>query len=443
MLDFNPHLKKHLDNKSIELVGLIEKRKSIRKPQKKQGSLGARISAIEIQVDESINPIGSEIDSVGQKIDKWMEVKDYEIGFNRENYKEFKKLLTSIHRAKEINQLATQDFIEEVAFRWMIDVYQTQQAPQNLSTLITQSIEESILEQVYCFPIINLDINAIINIGKVQIKYFTEKDFNDLEESFPEDAKERVSFFRKRYQGNVVAAIAMRAHPKRAQQFALESCLLAVDVLKICSNTLFHPKTEISFDIDIRAKHPQSECLMHPKKIMNNLSFSSSREFTPLVIDQRYRLSMEPQLSTLSEFIGKPNDNELTNLILNAIRGFGDALTNNDLPKRVIELFSVFESLLLPAENAPIQDSLVKYGTKLITNDIEERTYLNTLIKEMYKIRSMMVHHGKRKDIDLGKLGKLQLALMRLILKLIEKNKTHKSKASIIKEIDDAINAAY
>jgi hypothetical protein len=61
----------------------------------------------------------------------------------------------------------------------------------------------------------------------------------------------------------------------------------------------------------------------------------------------------------------------------------------------------------------------------------------------MYSIRSSYVHHAIEIDFEIDDLSELQISVQNLIGRLIEKSREHTNKASILKEIDDAILDAY
>ena len=138
--------------------------------------------------------------------------------------------------------------------------------------------------------------------------------------------------------------------------------------------------------------------------------------------------------------------NELTELellIRNSIQHFAFSITIRNLNRRIVELFTLIESLILQDSNSPILESLTKYLSKILTKDINERKEIIKLIKEMYIIRSSYVHHALNKDFDTMKLGKFQVMIHMLIVKLIILSKSHQTKKTILNEIDEAILGAY
>jgi Apea-like HEPN len=134
---------------------------------------------------------------------------------------------------------------------------------------------------------------------------------------------------------------------------------------------------------------------------------------------------------------------ELENIIITGIISFSKAISNPDLHQRIVEIFSIFEFLLLKDEDQPIIESVTRYCSKLTSKSVEERKEIISLLKELYKVRSGMIHHAKRKKINNNKLTLFQVTLLVLLRKLINKSKTHKTKLSLIDEIDLEILKAY
>ena len=130
-------------------------------------------------------------------------------------------------------------------------------------------------------------------------------------------------------------------------------------------------------------------------------------------------------------------------MIINSIKRFSEALSKTDLNQRVVEIYTILESLLIKDDSVSILDNLTKYCSKLVAKEAEERKEIISLLKEMYKVRSSLVHHGVNKVFEIENLRKLQLILLALLQVLITKSDKHKTKFSILNDIDDAIMNAY
>jgi hypothetical protein len=452
-MEFNPHLKKHIDAKSLELVELMSHRRITPESSKEKiiyhGSVDHK-SAVDIS-DKIVTGLGmtqSTTNYNGIAIDRWFRQNGDEYGFDQKEYVEFRKAIGSFYKDQEIIRLISFKFLLDITFDWVLETKRNGQAMENLSDYLTNKINSALTTETYCFPILNLEISEPFNIGPVTFKYFTREDFDQLTSNFDknkvDDLDNPYPTIREMYEGMVVASSLEYGERGQAEAIARARSLIAIDLLKICSDTLELPDMDLSFDIDMRAREQlESQMISHGSESIDKFNISKKRLPRIHQINSSYFSRLrERQLPQIAHYVFSGDSNkELHELIVNAIANFGDALSTRDLNKRVVELFSIYESLLIPNDSSPIQDSLNKYGTKLIFKTLDDRRGLKSLFIEMYKVRSAMVHHGKRKEFDIENLRKLQLALFMLIIALIKKSVKHDTKASIIAEIDDAIDS--
>ncbi len=455
MLDkLNNHFLKHIDDKSIELVELLKVKIEDTTPvMEPSGSFAEKIVPdFSDKIDSKSPIITSLVDYNGRKKQLWLLRSDEKIGFGEEDYIKFKKEIESFYKSQEIKSLVKIEFVESTVFKWLVQTKEDGKAIKNLSSFLVEEIKNSCISQIYSFPILNLEIEFPIVIGEVELTYFTKKDFDMLSDNFVEkvwnEKENDIELIRGKYQGKVIVRCTEFGEPEKGKEKAINRCELAIDVLKICSDTLDLPDFRLDFDIDTRARYQKhTECYSYTSKTTLS-DFTISPKFLPQNhhIDNQYFERVKHRgIEIFSDFLIKKDkkDDELSELITNGIVNFSKSLSIVDIHKRTAELFSVFESLLLPRESSPILDSLKNYGTKLISKEVKDRTELKKLFTEMYSVRSAIVHHGKRKKFDIKQLGKLQVALLFLLLNLIELSDKHTTKSSILIKIDEAMNSAF
>ncbi len=163
-----------------------------------------------------------------------------------------------------------------------------------------------------------------------------------------------------------------------------------------------------------------------------------------MIDDNIFNIWKNIEIGLLHQFTIKylTHKSELRSLIYNAIQNFSKAIANHDLHERITQVFTVLESLLLPNDESAIIESVCKYLPKLISKDITEREKIVGVVKEMYKVRSAMIHHAKRKEFEMSNLSFLQVCTQCLILQLIALTDHKLTKKEILKDIDDLINRA-
>lgn len=441
-------LLKHIDTKSFELVDLIKQGKYEKsEPYSHDGSIKEKISPTINGIDTSKPKVVSFTDSKGVKKDMWLEEGEMVTGFDEESYKIYSAFINSLYKKREFKSVVGRNFLFSKIFDWLIQTYKNKQAANNLSEYIIQEIEKSIKTKVYCFPILYFDISFFMQIGPVTIKYFTESNFDEMDTIYERihGYKREGSHLRDKYQGMVVASVEVTAESERAKEIAFEKCALAVDILKIYSRTLFEPDIRLDFDIDARAKTQMNNLIFaHKNGSMENFTISMSRIYENAEVGENNIQPMKDlHFPIMATFVFNDGEkNELSKMLVNAISNFADALSTKNLHKRIAELFTIFESLLVPNETIGILHSLTTYAPKLITDNPEMRKDLKKLFKSLYSVRSSLMHHGKHQDFEMEDLRKLQYTLLCLILGLIAKSQTHQKKSDVLEEIDEAINRA-
>ncbi len=372
-------------------------------------------------------------------------------GFDRISYQEFDKFTNNIHNDNSINRLVSKEFIINIAFDWIIKTYKIKQAESSFMELLIEQINLAIKEYKISYPIYYLEIGKSFNIGDVKFEYFTKEQYDNFVNNFSslnsENKENPYEALRHKYQGKVFCSCIVKSERDKAIEITLKKCSLAVDILKICSDTVDVPFAKLSFDIDSRTRENiKNEVLIQETSDLNNFNTDIYRlPAQHQIYDRDWELILKRNLGIFQQFISRleTNHTELESLIINAIKRFGNALSISNLHQRIVELFTILESLLLKNQDLPIIESVTKYCSKLVSKSPQERKKIIQLLKNMYSIRSAIIHHGINKEFEIDHLRKLQIVIKLLIIQLIHKSEKHKTKLTIIEEIDEAILNAY
>lgn len=359
-----------------------------------------------------------------------------------ENYQKYLKFTNEIYKVTEINQSVSKDFILDLILNYIIESHKQRKTEGNFSDYLIDCVENEVKEYKVYFTIHNIELFEALQIGRVKLSRL-ERDVMTQDEKH--DAK-TVRDFYNQYKRNFYASCTIKAEKQKAIEIAFKECSLAIDLLKICSDTMDDPLSRLSFDIDSRVSETLSSQVLIKNKKDNDFSITKRRlpAFHQINDAYIYRLNHRNLQFFISFLSSLPSEqNELQKILINAIRRFGKALSNYNLNQRIVELFTIMESLVVPNAQANILESLTRYCSKLIHKNREDRTRLIRLIKNMYSIRSSYVHHAIEIDFEIDDLSELQISVQNLIGRLIEKSREHTNKASILKEIDDAILDAY
>jgi hypothetical protein len=434
-----------IDNEAVELVGLLESVNSSKfhRPQKIAGSLAERPTAQTFRMNEPY------VMSNGLSIYECEASQCF--GFEGENYMRLRRLITTTHKTPDIDYSVSREFLGKTIFRWIINKKKGTEK-QSFSDFVLAQCTGSMKELHFYFPIAYVDFEVPFDIGRVGFAYLNDKFFDRYVEYAKSNSvpPERYEEVRKDWKGRPVAMLSVYAEQTRAQEIALRECALAVDVLKICTDTLDNPLFPADFDIDCRIIHAeQNEVLTENPNDLGELMVVLERPHNDahqiIGKGQLDKYAQARSLKVFHDFICNltRQRTEIQNLIVRGIGRFAAALTIRDLHQRTTRLFTILESLILLNEDQPIIDRVSNYASKLASKSPAERTEIISILKRMYGVRSKYIHHAKEEAIDPTDLVMVQRVVHALLVAFIGKSATHKQKETILKEIDDAILGAY
>ena len=448
----HPEAEAHFNKEAFELIQLVKELPP--EPYTPQNIKGSQKEKIAEDWSDKIVPgpsLTQTVDHQGIPSSMFEEDAAKRIGFEKRDYEALDKFLKKIYKQKEIGSKVSYDFLVSIAFKWFIETYKSKQASSSFTSFIFNEVAEACKNYKYSFEILYLDIDKPFSIGNVLFEYLTEEYFdNYLSNKFtnkpPEKLEEFNKHIRTKYQGRTYATYLVKGCERgKAEEIALRECSLAIDVLKLFSPTVFQPDYHVDFDIDRRVMANDAfETIVRTE----DDDYEFSLDFAPGFVMYHFTEEQIDQIfirgKNFIHLISIENKNELQKLLILSINRFSLSISNKDLHKRVIDLFTIWESLLLPDTSASIMDSVTMYGSKLLRRTIEERKEFTKFLKRMYEIRSAMVHHAKRKDIDIADLHRLQMDTVGLIEVLTVKSLiNHQTKKSVLDEIDNAIHQAY
>jgi len=435
----NEHKQDYLNKEVFKYISLVQVATFNSTPTAHNGSISQRKT-------QNFTLFESEEVIISQKLGQTVVSKSFNLvkegisfQITESDYPNYLNFLNQIYKDKKISDLISFSFLEKIVFKYIIDTKRTNQAAKDFCNYILDEINNSVKEFEVHFKILYLDIESNFKLGNVNFEYVDENYFQ---------GNRKLEYYED-FRGNVLVSTLVTAEKQKAQEIAFKKCSLAVDCLKLFFDIIIVPEERLSFDIDSRTKESdENEVIFFENSDRSKISVNNFRIPTHQNINKhQFEIFEKRGISKFNLFLKQIDETEnLTELdltIINSIQLFARAIYQNNLNKRVVELFTLLESLVLSDSNEPVLNSLTKYISKLVTKNIEERKFIISLLKEMYGIRSSYVHHAKQREINIQNLGKFQYYIHILITILIELSKSHTKKDTILKEIDDAILAAY
>lgn len=363
---------------------------------------------------------------------------------DQESYARYMKLTKDIFETPEVIPYISERTIRRITIEWLLKSKQNGKAEQNFTDFIVEAMKNSLSKYKIYFPVINLSLTIRLTITGVEFIMLDDEFFNRYLNA-SENQKKEVEPFRKDYQGRVYATCAILSEKERAREQIFIRCEIAMFLLRICSNTLDDPKSKLVFELESKSRIQFDELLVERfDGSEGELSISSSAKSLPFTINEEELKKIESRgLRKYEDFIANVNfpPTKLQNLLLRALEKFSDAL-GKAYWERIADLISILDSLLVFDYNVPIVNSVSKYASKLLATDPEKRKEIIRIIKTMYDVRSKYVHHAEDIIFEQEELKQLQYYVHEILLLFMEKSKQHKTKKTILKEVEDAIEDA-
>lgn len=251
----NNHIIKYINECQDKIVNLIKPIEFERpKPQTELKGNQALVGAIDWTdkiVDAPMRMSRTTYDGEIVSITESYKNKNY--GFDEKDFKEVTKLAKNIYKPNSVNLFISYNTILNSILDWAFKKYKNKRLKQTLSKFLLDKLTESIKPFNVHFPILFLDIDNALRIGKVHIRYFTKEHLNAIKENFNKnhpDKNDSADALVEYLKGKVFAVVGIKAESQKAKEVAYNECLLAIDCMRICSPIMGYPKMISDFDLE-------------------------------------------------------------------------------------------------------------------------------------------------------------------------------------------------
>lgn len=435
-----------LNKEAFELINLVvSKPKEI--PKERTELVGSsKERGFNDWSDKLVGPmVERSTDHAGKTVEIYLIDENGSYGFDKEQYTRFSKLIQNLHSTEYLNQKVSSKFIEAESFNWVIEVYTKQQANSNLYDYLIKKSDTEVKQHTFYFPVLNLEIEQPFKIGNAEFTYFTKEYFDNLYKSLKskDDTYTEENFaqiFRKDFQGQVLAKVTVIAERDKAEEIAKQDSEIAVDVLKLYSESATVPERKTMFDLNYKLGYQVQSNFLTQKpneSLAINIQFNNQ---SYNVTQRLYESAYKSGLKVFSDYISLRKKDELHEIIIQSIHLFGTAISNWDLHLRCVNLITLLESIFLKADESNDMERKTKARlAKTLTNQHQEKERLKTIFSNIYQVRHKMIHKARRIEIDTKVLSEVQMNMVNLFLKLIELNTKSgfKDKETMIQKLNE------
>lgn len=380
MINFDPKHIDYLNESAVNLLSKIQDFSNDSGTSKRDlGSIRAKPISLNIEHNETDSPKRFSTTNYKNESVDWFEYyKGQKYGFESENYKEFIKLVESFSANKFVKESVSFGFLIDKSLDWFSEIYINKKIENDYYFYLKTKISESIKTYKIHFPVNYLEIDKTLYLGDAEIHYYSEKQISfilseSLKKSTEQEKQKAHELLQRELQGQVFISCNIKAEKEKAKEISYEECSLVIDILKICSAVINIPDYVISFDIDRKALYSLSNKIFSIREGTSTEDYELS--IHQYVTGQRYYIDdiefkamCMRNLQKFDKFLKIKNNinTELKRLIFNSIKMFATAVSDKNLNRRVVQLFTILESLLLKGDNEAIMESVCKYCSKLV-----------------------------------------------------------------------------
>jgi len=259
---------------------------------------------------------------------------------------------------------------------------------------------------------------------------FTKPFFDDLFQKY--NSGEKVitveifdGLYRKEYENSVIATVKSSLERSAAEPIVKREAEKSIDILKIITLAPFPNDTSTVFDLNYRLNYQMQSGFLAKKQddisLLINKNFENHR---PISLNTQSMFQNQGNsIARFSDFIKLNKDNELYNLIINAIAMFSFALSTKDLHMRVVSIMTILESLFLNDDEEHKMTKKTKDRlSKILPGTSEEKQKLKDLFERIYQIRHKMVHKAIKLPIDMNDLTEAQRRIIETLFYIMKIN---------------------
>jgi hypothetical protein len=390
-------------------------------------------------------------DSLGTSTARYFEHEGQRFGLEGEQYKELARLSERIQRRKELRDIVSVKWVEDVIVSWMKDKQASTEVPE-LTDFLVKQCEEDVKEHEIWFPIANLSLESDLSFGNVVFKSISkgmvdrvEEEGQESKEGHDEEYAANVDQYvlrlRHDLQGLAASTIKGSAEPQRAYEIALEESERAVAALGLYHVAAITMPEVASYTALLGTEN--SEQIRYLELEEGNIRKDHQKQGPdkPVV---NFDLSDEDIYRVKA--MGFDNVNELLTLerrtsfqekLLDALLLYSRSTREKDLAGRFVYMFAAIESLLLRNDTEPVQQNVGERMAFLITDNPENRKAAVRNLKATYTLRSKFVHHGHTTIDELDTVKTFMINSWALFIRLAKDSHRYKTKEQLIDHLED------
>lgn len=299
----------------------------------------------------------------------------------------------------------SEEYIENKVIQWIISILESDNATDPVSYLI-ENAKRDIESLTVLVPIKGLEIESQFYVGKARLVSLEEERYSrwvdvirEVGSLSEDDAQLRMKEWIGAYLGFAACEIDIEGERSYAAEIGFLTAERVSEILAIFSDAAVIPNQKTMARPAEMDAMRYSQTYLETRDGMLGLNVCARDQ----VLIPRHQISTRDLerfrswgLEEISNLLTKARFTEMERVFLNFCSIYSQACYTDNPQMKVIYCLSALESILLKSPNEAIQQNLCERMALLIKASLSDRKKAMKIIRDAYRIRSKLLHHGKR-----------------------------------------------
>ena len=358
-----------------------------------------------------------------------------------ENVDRLKEVVEQLWALPELKSTVSWGTLWGEATEWVKERYR-ERTDVGLVEHILQRSKEAVQDFQSCVPILHLSVETPIRIGPTTIipldsEFFDRMDLKLSQNIYAEtsDVEKFVERNRSRFQGFSAATLNKRGDKETANQFGSLAAQWAVDCLLFFSPAMLDPTKTPKVEVFNLTPGPgMCSFLFKDGEVVSSGETMVGPDRYGWVISNKECVKLEEEVTPVASLLFKEAETPFRQEVLQAFRWYLKMPKAELLYQKLVYAMMAIETLLHKNRRERIKKMGPRFASILSSTDAEYQELIK-FGKEIYDVRSRLLHHGQDvKDTEaVGRFLKLVRRFMLHVLDVSDQFETKKEFLDSIK----------
>ena len=366
-----------------------------------------------------------------------------QLGLIGENFKALVQLATRLHDVEELKDTTSMEFVKESALEWLEARYKNT-LQELLTDYVLRKAEAEIKDYEIWFPLHRTYLESSFPMGPVVFRTVTREMMDECEAKAPEQDREtamavQLAFARDRsaIQGCGAAAVKIRAEKNKALEIGREQADTAAALLRFLAPANWTPKLR-SFCTLLGSENLRrgTELFLEGNSISGLSRNLLDRGDHQWVLSNAYLAHFPGILSRLHALSASPSRTPFQQALYEALLIHSRNSVAVEPADKLVYILVALESVLLRNTNEPLGKNIGERMAFLVGRSLEDRKAVVANVDEIYKLRSLFIHHGHSVS-DLSALSTFMLNAWTCFTVLLANMDRYNTRDQLIAALED------